>query len=181
MGITQRKQGTLEALFEKLWTDNGILVEYNELKAADEQIFWDRATLYALRGAMKVGETELALSKLQAYSSKRLLGDHVPYPVEAYPENNMKHLSAESALYCRIFIEGLLGIEPINFIEFKIRPVLPKDWDYLNLDNFYLFGEPYTLSITRENQQYRLTLKTDSRVVYDQLVNPQETIVIDVK
>ncbi len=27
--------------------------------------------------------------------------------VEAWPEGNMAHLSAESALYCRIFTEGL--------------------------------------------------------------------------
>ncbi|MEL6833757.1 MAG: six-hairpin glycosidase-like protein [Bacteroidota bacterium] len=180
MGIRQRKEGTIAALFEKLWTENGILVEYNELKSADEQVFWDRATLYALRGALKAGETEQVLSKLKAYSAKRLLGDHVPYPVEAYPENNMKHLSAESALYCRIFIEGLMGIEPVDFTSFKLTPTLPKDWDQLSLDNFYLFGQPYTLSIIQENQQYRVTVKTDQEVVYDELVNRQETVVIKV-
>ncbi|MEO0877522.1 MAG: hypothetical protein AAFY48_23215, partial [Bacteroidota bacterium] len=141
---------------------------------------WDRATLYALRGALKAGETEQVLSKLKAYSAKRLLGDHVPYPVEAYPENNMKHLSAESALYCRIFIEGLMGIEPVDFTSFKLTPTLPKDWDQLSLDNFYLFGQPYTLSIIQENQQYRVTVKTDQEVVYDELVNRQETVVIKV-
>ena len=181
MGITQRQEGTISALFDKLWTDNGILVEYNEQEEANAQIFWDRATLYALRGAMKVGEMELALSKLQAYSSKRLLGDHVPYPVEAYPENNMKHLSAESALYCRIFMEGLLGIEPVNFNEVKITPNLPKEWDNIELQNLYLFGEPYTLSISRESQKYQVTLKTDQQVIYSQLVDPQVTISISVK
>ncbi len=181
MGITQRKQGTIAALFEKLWTDNGILVEYNDLKSEDEQVFWDRATLYALRGAMKVGEMELALSKLKAYSAKRLLGDHVPYPVEAYPENNMKHLSAESALYCRIFIEGLLGIEPVDFTTFKMTPNLPVDWDDLSLENFYLFGKAYTLAISKEEQQYRVSLTTGQEVVYNQLVAPQATIEISVE
>lgn len=49
MGITERKEATLSALFEHLWTDNGVLVE----KKPDSKInmFWDRATLYALRGA----------------------------------------------------------------------------------------------------------------------------------
>ena len=37
-------------------------------------------------------------------------GEHVPYPVEAWPEGNQRHLSAESALYCRIFTEGLFGL-----------------------------------------------------------------------
>ncbi|MEM9549291.1 MAG: six-hairpin glycosidase-like protein [Bacteroidota bacterium] len=181
MGITKRKQGTLDALFEKLWTENGILVEHNELDKPEEQVFWDRATLYALRGALKVGETERAINKVKEYSSKRLLGDHVPYPVEAYPENNMKHLSAESALYCRIFIEGVLGIEPMNFTAFKMSPNLPKDWDYLNLNGFYFFGERYDLSIHREDQKYRVMLRSDAQKIYDQLVYPKELIVIDVK
>jgi len=178
MGITKRKEGTLAALFQKLWTDNGILVEYNEAKTEEEQVFWDRATLYALRGAMKVGEIELALGKLKAYSAERLLGDHVPYPVEAYPENNMKHLSAESALYCRIFLEGLLGIEPVNFSEFTLRPHLPKEWDYLHLDNFFMLGRAYTLSVVRADQQYTITVKSDSETVYRQQVNRGERVVI---
>lgn len=42
------------------------------------------------------------------YSQQRLLGEHVPYPIEAWPEGNQRHLSAESALYCRIVTEGIL-------------------------------------------------------------------------
>ncbi|MEL6824037.1 MAG: six-hairpin glycosidase-like protein, partial [Calditrichota bacterium] len=99
MGITERKNVTLDALFNRLWTDNGILVEYYPGMDMSKAIFWDRATLYALRGALTVGETELAFARLHQYSQKRLLGDHVPYAIEAWPENNMKHLSAESALY----------------------------------------------------------------------------------
>jgi hypothetical protein len=109
MGINDRKEGTIKALFEKLWTPDGLLVEKN-LKT-----FWDRATLYALRGIFMGGETELALKKLGDYSRQRLLGEHVPYPVEAYPEGNQAHLSAESALYCRVYLEGLFGIQPKGF------------------------------------------------------------------
>ncbi|MEL6593591.1 MAG: six-hairpin glycosidase-like protein, partial [Bacteroidota bacterium] len=178
MGIETRKEGTLDALFDKLWTDNGILVQYDPSLKAEEQIFWDRATLYALRGALKVGENELALQKLQHYSHKRLLGDHVPYPIEAYPENNMKHLSAESALYCRIYLEGLLGIEPISFEEISLRPSLPSGWDQLSLRAVYLLGEAYDLQLQREGEQIRLRLQQGEQTIYDQLISEGSTVSI---
>ena len=78
---------------------------------------------------------------LKDFSRKRLLGDHVLYVIEAYPENNMKHLSAESALYCRIITEGLLGIEPLGFSSFKLKPSLPAAWDFMELKNCTMWGE----------------------------------------
>jgi hypothetical protein len=58
MGINTRKEGTLKALFEKLWTDNGILVDPND------NVLWDRGTLYAFRGAFIAGASDRALKKL---------------------------------------------------------------------------------------------------------------------
>ncbi|MEL6988704.1 MAG: six-hairpin glycosidase-like protein, partial [Bacteroidota bacterium] len=136
MGITERKEGTIKALFDKLWTENGVLVEYDPEHTDKQKEFWDRATLYSLRGAFSIGETNSAFEKLYAYSRKRLIGDHVPYAVEAYPENQMKHLSAESALYCRIFTEGLLGME-LNFGILTIQPQLPEEWNDLKLRNIF--------------------------------------------
>ena len=152
MGITKRQEGTLAALFDKLWTENGVLVELRHDEKATNT-FWDRATLYALRGAMKTGADAIALAKLQAFSRKRLLGDHVPYVVEAWPENNMKHLSAESALYCRIFTEGLLGLEPLDFDRIKMTPRLPKGWDYLELKNLAFGGLNTDILIRRKGNQ----------------------------
>lgn len=37
---------------------------------------------------LQAGETERAMDYLRYYSRRRLLGEHVPYPVEAYPEGN---------------------------------------------------------------------------------------------
>ncbi len=181
MGITNRKADTLEALFEKLWTNNGVLVEYDPTDENKEYMFWDRATLYALRGAFNVGETEKAVAKLKQYSANRLLGEHVPYAVEAYPENDMKHLSAESALYCRIYIEGLLGIEPISFSKIKISPSLPAKWKFLKLDNLHLFGQTYNISVLKQNEKLRLIIKTGSKVIYNQPITQDEEIIISLK
>jgi len=146
MGINDRKEGTINALVEKLWTPNGLLVE----KGLD--YFWDRATLYALRGIFMGGETELALKKLRDYSSKRLFGEHVPYPVEAYPEGNQAHLSAESALYCRIYIEGLFGIQPTGFNKFSFIPRLPVEWKEMSLSNVCAFNSQFSIIVKSINQ-----------------------------
>ncbi len=177
MGITKRKDATLTALFEHLWTDNGILVE----KKPDSKInmFWDRATLYALRGAFRVGETALAFERLKDYSQKRLLGDHVPYAIEAYPENNMKHLSAESALYCRIITEGMLGIEPVSFHSFHITPKLPKEWDFMELNNLSLFGKTTNLSFRRAGNKIVVEVTSMGKVVFNKSVREGKMLLIE--
>ncbi len=51
VGIFDRAGGTIEALFSpKLWTQDGLATQ------AGEKTFWDRASLYALRGALAAGE-----------------------------------------------------------------------------------------------------------------------------
>ena len=170
MGIDKRKEGTLAALFEKLWTKNGILVELNPEVPVEDAIFWDRATLYALRGAMRVGEVDLAYNKLKSYSQKRLLGDHVPYAIEAFPENNMKHLSAESALYCRIVTEGLLGIEPMGFNKTQLSPSLPDGWDFLSLKNVFIAGAPMDISINRRKGKLLVRVENKGQVLLNKTI-----------
>lgn len=176
MGITDRKEATLSALFEHLWTENGVLVE----KKPNSKInmFWDRATLYALRGAFRVGETELAFEKLKDYSRKRLLGDHVPYAIEAYPENNMKHLSAESALYCRIITEGMLGITPISLSSFRMKARLPTEWDFLELKNLSLSGQTTNLSLRRKGTKVMVEVDVRGKTILKKVVSEGNEVVI---
>ena len=46
----------------RLWTENGLLTQ------AGSETFWDRSTLYALRGVYSCGETEKATDYLKFYS-----------------------------------------------------------------------------------------------------------------
>jgi len=95
VGINDRKEATIDALFNRLWSGKGgVHVEKNNPNRDVSEIFWDRGTLYALRGTFLAGATEQSLEKLIEYSEERLLGARVPYVVEAYPEGNMAHLSA---------------------------------------------------------------------------------------
>ncbi|WP_229691973.1 hypothetical protein, partial [Paenibacillus radicis (ex Gao et al. 2016)] len=82
-----------------------------------------------------------------SYSGRRLLGDHVPYPVEAYPEGNQRHLSAESALYCRIVTEGLFGIQPIGLSAFNCVPRLLEGWSTMALRSIQAFGRQFDLVV----------------------------------
>jgi hypothetical protein len=145
MGIFDRKEGTIKALFSpQLWTADGLATE------AGKETFWDRSTLYALRGVLQAGATDKAIDYLHYYSNRRLLGEHVPYPVEAYPEGNQRHLSAESGLYCRIFTEGLFGIRPTGFNSFNCTPRLPNNWNNMALNKIQAFGTVFDLRVSRQ-------------------------------
>ncbi len=143
--ILERAKGTIDALFSpRLWSADGLLTE------AGDKTFWDRSTLYGLRGVLAGGGTERAMEQLSYYSTRRLLGEHVPYPVEAYPEGNQRHLSAESALYCRVFVEGLLGVRPAGLRAFTCRPRLPQGWPGMALRRVHAFGDVFDLVIERQ-------------------------------
>lgn len=181
MGITTRQEGTIKALFEKLWTNNGVLVELNKEKGNENVVFWDRATLYALRGAIKTDGLGIAYDKLKFFSQKRLLGEHVPYVIEAYPENNMRHLSAESALYCRIFTEGLLGMEPKGFYKTQLTPHLPPEWNSLEFKNVFISGSPMDILLTRESKKIRLKITSGQKTLLNRRLSTNESIVFDNK
>lgn len=144
VGINERAQGTIDALFSpRLWTENGLLTQ------AGGQTFWDRSTLYALRGVYAAGETEKATDYLHRYSATRLLGEHVPYAIEAWPEGGQRHLSAESGLYGRIITEGMFGIRPVGFKEFIATPRLPQAWNEMRLRNICAFGTTFDMEVNR--------------------------------
>ncbi len=175
MGINKRKEGTLDALFSKLWTNNGVRVEYNpELQEPD--LFWDRGTLYAFRGAFKAGATDQALEKLKTYSTTRLLGFHVPYVVEAWPEGNMAHLSAESALYCRVITEGLLGINPKGLHKFQVSPHLPASWEGFSLNHIRAFGSDFNITVNRENDELRLKVDSKGKEIFNRVISSGSTV-----
>lgn len=148
VGIYDRKAGTVDALFSpRLWTVDGLAT------LAGDKTFWDRSTLYGLRGVFAAGETERALGYLKKYSERRLLGAHVPYPVEAYPEGDQKQLSGESALYCRILTEGLFGLRPTGLRSFTLSPKLPDGWNEMALNNITAFGNTFDIRVKREGSK----------------------------
>ncbi|NCU02992.1 MAG: hypothetical protein GXC73_03305 [Chitinophagaceae bacterium] len=161
--IFDRKEGTVAALFSpRLWTEDGLA------SLAGNKTFWDRSTLYGLRGAFAAGETEKAFDFLKYFSRRRLLGEHVPYAVEAYPEGNQRHLSAESGLYCRIYTEGMFGIRPTGFNSFVATPRLPDNWDKMSLKNVHAFGHVFDMEIKRaRNHKLEIIItKNNQRKTY---------------
>lgn len=159
VGIHERAEGTVDALFSpRLWTENGLLTQ------AGSETFWDRSTLYALRGVFMAGEREKALKFLKHYSSVRLLGEHVPYAVEAWPEGGQRHLSAESALYGRIFTEGMFGICPTGLNAFSLQPQLPAEWDRMALRKVKAFNGSFDIEVVRlKEEQLRVTVWNEGK------------------
>lgn len=159
VNIFDRKDETVRALFSpRLWTENGLLTQ------AGSETFWDRSTLYALRGVYACGETEKAAEYLKFYSSQRLLGEHVPYAIEAWPEGNQRHLSAESGLYCRIITEGLFGIRPTGFKSFVLTPRLPAEWNQMSLNRVQAFGSVFDVEIKRTEKGLFVVVETDDKI-----------------
>lgn len=142
--IFDRKEQTIAALLSpKLFTKNGLLTQENS------ETFWDRSTLYALRGIFRAGAIEEGIKYLKYYSSTRLLGDHVPYAIEAWPEGGQRHLAAESGLYCRIITEGLFGMRPTGFKSFDLTINMPQDWEHMTLENIGAFGGQISIEVKR--------------------------------
>ena len=150
MGMYDRADGTAAALFSPhIWTGGGMLSAEGDSKG----ITWDRSALYAFRGLLAAGKTKETMPKLLAYSRARLLGEHVPYAVEAWPEGGRRHLSAESALYCRIFVEGLFGLDPAGFGKFDVKPHLPSGWNTMRLRHVRAFGKMFSITVSKNGTQ----------------------------
>ena len=165
VNIFDRKQATIDALFSpELWTNDGLASE------SGDKTFWDRSTLYALRGVFAAGVTKRGLLYLHYYSNRRLLGEHVPYPVEAYPEGGQRHLSAESGLYCRIYTEGLFGIRPTGLHSLTVTPQLPAKWNFMKLKKVHGFQNEYDIEVSSDSGKIRLLVKTGNRIIFNKLV-----------
>jgi hypothetical protein len=174
MGIYERKAGTIAALFSpRLWTQDGLA------SLAGDKTFWDRSTLYALRGVLAAGETDKALNFLHYYSNRRLLGDHVPYPVEAYPEGNQRHLSAESGLYCRVFTEGLFGIRPTSLHSFSFTPRLHLSWPVISLRHIRAFGRDFDIVVERVDRRLKVIVTNEEKILVNKLINDGDMVKVN--
>ena len=173
VNIFDRKEETVRALFSpRLWTENGLLTQ------AGSETYWDRSTLYALRGVYACGETEKATEYLKFYSGQRLLGEHVPYAIEAWPEGNQRHLSAESGLYCRIITEGLFGIRPTGFKSFVLTPRLPAEWNQMSLHKIQAFGSSFDVEIQRAGEKLQVTVLNQGKVCVKKTIKEGDSLMV---
>lgn len=175
VGIMDRAEGTIEALFsEYLWHKDGLLTQQGT------STYWDRSTLYGLRGVYAAGASDLATEKLKYYSHRRLLEDHVPYAIEAWPEGSQRHLSAESGLYCRVLTEGLFGIRPTGLRSFELKPSLPSEWDAISLYNIKAFGSDFSLNvIRREDGKLEITVTPAGGAVKKYLIRNGQSLKVN--
>ena len=142
MGLRERREATVEALLSpRLWTKDG------QLSCEGDATVWDRSTLYGFRGAFISGYGDRVMPALREYAENRLLGERVPYAIEAWPEGGKRHLSGESALFCRMVTEGMLGIRPAGHRQFTFVPRLPEGLDRLILREIPAFGSCFDIEV----------------------------------
>ena len=153
VGIENRAEGTIAALTSpKLMTNDGLLTQEGS------ETFWDRSTLYALRGIYIAGDVATANPFMHHYSEHRLLGTHVPYPIEAWPEGSQRHLSAESGLYCRAVVEGMFGLRPTGLRSFTVSPRLAEGWESMALRHVRAFGGDFDIEAVSRGAKVEVTV-----------------------
>ncbi len=157
VGIFDRAKATVDAL-----TSDYLMRPDGFLTSEGSETIWDRSTLYTLRGIFASGYTDRAWELLGRYVDNRLLGERVPYAVEAYPEGGRRHLSGESALFCKVILEGMLDLNPTGIDSCTVKPTLPAGMDHLTLENVRAFGTVF--DIRAERDRWRV-LGTDGRLL----------------
>ncbi len=133
MGTGDRKAETARLIDAYLWENGSCRSTENE------NIMWDRSALFFIVSLFRSGDADRGWKKLCEFAQTRLLGDRVPYAVEAYPEHGMRHLSAESALFCRTVTDGLLDIK-FDEKGAYAEPHLPKELQEFAIKNIWLDG-----------------------------------------
>ena len=156
VGIYDRAKGTAGALRERLWTGNEFL------SCSGSPIFWDRSTLYSFRGMFSAGLGDECFPLFKRYTVNRLMGSRVPYPVEAWPEGDMSHLSAEGGLYARTVIEGILGITPLGFRRFLLRPGVSPQLSHASLTGINAFGTCFDITEELEEGSCRARVEEEN-------------------
>lgn len=175
VGLQSRAEGTIAALTSPaLMTDDGLLTQEGSTT------FWDRSTLYAIRGIFYAGDTATAYGFIHGYCVRRLLGDHVPYPIEAWPEGSQRHLSAESGLFCRAITEGMFGIRPRSFKSFDLTPRLPEGWDRMALRHVRAFGSDFDIEVVRKGDSLQV-MTTDHSSSATSVIDAPEGRTITIK
>lgn len=157
VGIKNRAEGTVRAL-----TSEYLMRPEGFLTTEGHETIWDRSTLYGLRGIFSSGKSDVAMELLMRYCTSRLLGERVPYAVEAYPEGGKRHLSGESALFCKVIIDGMLNITPEGLCAFSIQPTLPAGLEHLYLSNVKAYGMTFDIRLEKD---FYTVLRSDGTVL----------------
>ena len=157
VGIYDRAAETVKALSSE-W----LMMPEGMLTAEGCPTIWDRSTLYGLRGIFAAGNTEKGAELLMTYATNRLLGERVPYAVEAYPEGGKRHLSGESALFCKVITEGILDMTPTGLSTFTIKPSLPATLDHLYMIGIRAHGGIFDVFVEKDGYK---VIRSDGKVL----------------
>ena len=157
VGIYERAAETVKALSSE-W----LMMPEGMLTAEGCPTIWDRSTLYGLRGIFAAGDTEKGAELLMTYATNRLLGERVPYAVEAYPEGGKRHLSGESALFCKVITEGILDMTPTGLSAFTIKPSLPATLDHLYMTGIRAHGGIFDVYVEKDGYK---VVRSDGKIL----------------
>jgi hypothetical protein len=86
-----------------------------------------------------------------------------------------RRLAAKSALYCRVYTEGLFGIRPTGLRAFTLTPRLPDGWPEMQLKNARAFGQSFDIRVKRAGEKQRVEVVSGGRAVFSNLISGGES------
>ena len=104
----------------------------------------------------------------------------MPYAIEAWPEGDQRHLSAESGLYCRIYTEGLFGIRPVGLNSFEMTPRLPQEWEYMNLNRIRAFNSDFDIRVSRAGKKLHVEVVKAGKIIVKKNIEEGTTLKVRV-
>ncbi len=132
-----------------------------------------------MRGGMNAHPVDLNLTGVKQITLRVNDGFDGSDQDEAWPEGDQRHLSSESGLYCRIYTEGLFGLQPTGLNRFNCTPRLPDGWPRMALRAIRAFDRNFDVVVERRSQKLHLTVLQNGSVTKELDLMPGETADIE--
>ncbi len=153
-GLRNEKKA-LKYCLRNLWLSDGVVVTEND------DVIWDRCTLYALRAAFLKGLVDEGASRLKEFVESRLIhGVSSPYSIEN--NKSLAPLSTESALLMRVITEGLLGMSYVQGNVLKLQIRCPVEWKQYSVRNIPYSGSSFHCHVKTVGDNVSVTLQADT-------------------
>ena len=74
-------------------------------------------------------------------------------------------MSGESALYARIYLEGILGFEPMGFNRFKLHPSIPNKLEFITINNIKYNNQLLSINVTKEDTTIKIKINSKEYLI----------------
>ena len=145
------------------------------LTQAGSETFWDRSTLYALRGVYACGETEKATDYLRS-----ILPSVCWVNMSLCNRGMAGRQPAPSVCRKRFVLPYHYGRDVRHSSDrlnsFVFTPRLPQEWDHMNLRKICAFNQVFDIEVKRLGDQLQVAVIADGKTISNRKIKEGENI-----